>query len=45
MEIEFDKESKLLKSFNLELEPQIDELKGHKITVESLFTDHDFNNN
>lgn len=45
MEIEFDKESKLLKSVNLELDPQIDELKDHKITIESLFTDHDFNNN
>ena len=45
MEIEFDKESKLLKSINLELDPQIDELKDHKITIESLFTDHDFNNN
>lgn len=45
MEIEFDKESKLLKSVNLELDPQIDELKDHKITIESLFSDHDFNNN
>ena len=45
MEIEFDKESKLLKSVNLELDPQIDELKDHKITIESLFTDHDFNSN
>ena len=44
MEIEFDKESKLLTSINLELDPQIDELEGHKIKIDSQFAGHDFNN-
>ena len=42
MDIEFDKESKLLKSISLVLDPQIDELEDQEISVESTFTEHQF---
>lgn len=41
IEIEIDKDSKLLKKFHLSIEPLDEELKGNKIEANSYFTDHE----
>ncbi|MFO3715634.1 hypothetical protein [Anaerococcus cruorum] len=44
MEVEIDKEVKLLKKCALSLKPKVKELEGNKLTAETTLSDHELEN-
>ena len=44
IEVEIDKETKLLKKFSLGLKPKVKELEGNKLTAETILSDHELEN-
>ncbi|WP_394010872.1 hypothetical protein [Anaerococcus cruorum] len=44
IEVEIDKETKLLKKFVLGLKPKVKELEGNKLTAETILSDHELGN-
>ncbi|MFO3717496.1 hypothetical protein AB9Q04_03895 [Anaerococcus sp. ENR1011] len=44
VEVEIDKEAKLLKKCALSLKPKVKELEGNKLTAETTLSDHELGN-